>query len=746
MTEVSRVAAKSSIGLDEFLLATKLAVPPAREGFVSRADLVRKARECGRRVVAVSAPAGYGKSSFLAQWAEEETRPVIWVSLDRLDDDPGTLLSLIASGYARATGADTGPAIRMRGNATGVLSRSAPRLASVLRSSETPFVIMLDDLHQIRSGASEDVLSVIIAGVPEGSQFVAASRSEQPHIPRLRAEDQTLELGATDLAFGADATRQIFAEAQVHLTPELADAVVERTEGWAVGIHLAAVIARDSDDPATTITGDDRYVADYLYRESLASTTPEVQAFLRRTAILDRFTASLCDAVTGDLTAGTQLRELDATNVFLIPLDRRRQWYRYHPLFREFLLGELERVEPELVATLHTRAADWYEVHGAAALAVDHLMATPDRERCIRMVAELAMPTYRAGQIDVVQRWIDDLGPTVVDEHPPLAVVAGWITLIAGCPEQAERWAALAEGAEFDGVPFDGSASFESGRAMLRAIMCARGPERALKDAERSLAEEPSWSSWRDQALNVAAETHLLLGQVERADELFAEASQAAAIAGNTGGQVLAEAERAIIAMDAGRWGQAMAQLEASLASIERKHLHDYAMAAVTFAAAARHALHRGDKQALERELTRAMRARPVCTYALPAFAVRVRLTLARTYWAMGDHASAHHLMHEIDDVLIHRPLLGVLVTEFEEFRAMTAKGAGGSGGSPLTPAELRLLPYLQTHLTLPEIGARLFISRNTVATEVGSIYRKLGVSSRAEAVERTMQMGLLGD
>jgi len=356
------------------------------------------------------------------------------------------------------------------------------------------------------------------------------------------------------------------------------------------------------------------------------------------------------------------------------------------------------------------------------------------------------MPRYRDGQSDLVQRWSEALGPSVVDEHPPLAVVAGWITLIAGRPEKAVRWAGLAEGATFDGVPYDGSASFDSGRAMLRAIMCARGPQKALTDAERSLAEEPGWSTWRDQALNVAAETHLLLGHVDVADALFAEASQAALVVGNTGGHVLAEAERAIIAMDQGRWGQAMVQLEASLASIERKHLHDYAMAAITFSAAARHALHRGDKQALERELTRAMRARPVCTYAIPAFAVRVRLTLARTYWAMGDHASTHHLMHEIDDVLIHRPLLGVLVDEFEQFRTMTAKGAGGTGGSPLTPAELRLLPYLQTHLTLPEIGARLFISRNTVATEVGSIYRKLGVSSRAEAVERTMQMGLLGD
>lgn len=747
MTQIHRVRQVGSTGLDERLLDTKLAIPAERAGLVSRADLVQRARESSCRVVAITAPAGYGKSSFLAQWAAVEDRPVIWVSLDKLDDEPMTLLSLLASGYTRATEADPGLVTGMRGNPAAALSRAAPSLASVLNSSTTPFVIMLDDLHHVRSTASEDVLSVIISGIPEGSQFVAASRHEQPHVARLRAQGDTMEFGIDDLALDATGAHQIFAEARIELTPELATRVVERTEGWPVGIHLAAVIARDNADAAATITGDDRYVADYLYRESLAAISPEVQAFLRRTAILDRFSASLCDALLQETTSGVRLRELEESNVFLIPLDRRRQWFRYHPLFREFLLGELSRVEPELTETLHVRAANWYETHGVAGLAIDHLLATEDRVRCQQLVGENARPAYASGQLETVQRWIDALGSSAVLEHPPLAVIAGWIALMSGRAKDAVRWSVATEGASFDGVPYDGSASFASGRAMLRGAMCAHGPEAAMADAQLALELEAPFTRWRDQALNVAGEMQLLLGDIDRADEYFAEAGENATFVGNPDGFAVAGSERAIINMDRGRWTEAKDQIEASLAAIESAHLQDYATAAITFAAAARHALHRGDRAALERELTRGMRARPSCTYAIPMFAVRVRLMLAKTYWAISDRATARHLMHEIVDVLLHRPELGVLVDEVSAFKEIIlSSDAAGAGGSPLTPAELRLLPYLQTHLTFPEIGVRLFISRNTVATQVGSIYRKLGVSSRAAAVARATAIGLLGD
>ena len=191
---------------------------------------------------------------------------------------------------------------------------------------------MLDDLHELRSPDCQDVLGVVISGVPAGCQLVAASRSEQAHLPRLRAAGDALEFRADDLAFDAVGTGQIFAQARLSLTPELAAAVTERTEGWPVGVYLAALIANDSDGEALRVAGDDRYVADYLYGESLMRLPESDRQFLRRTAVLNQLCGPLCDAVVGEPGTQGHLRSLEASNMFLIPLDRRREWFRYHAL------------------------------------------------------------------------------------------------------------------------------------------------------------------------------------------------------------------------------------------------------------------------------------------------------------------------------------------------------------------------------------------------------------------------------
>lgn len=746
VTESPRVVAPNKDELDRLLLEAKLAIPPPRAGFVSRGTLIRTARDSERRVVTVTAPSGYGKSSFLAQWAAAEERPVGWVSLDRFDDDAVKLLTLLASAFVRATGGDTGLITDMRGHGASVLGRAAPRLALALRESPSDFVLMLDDLHELATPACQDVLSVVLDAVPPGSQVVLASRYEQPHLATLRVAAQALEIGPESLTLDAAGAKQIFAEAQVELTPELADAVIERTEGWPVGLYLAAIIAHDSAEGTAVISGDDRYIADYLYRESLASLSDDTQHFLRCTAVLDQLSAELCDAVLGEWGSQARLRELEDSNVFLIPLDRRRGWYRYHPLFREFLLSELRRVDPGLVSVLHERAASWYELNGSPEKAIEHLLETPDRAHCVRLVAEHAMATFQTGHLSTVQRWLGDLGPAAVESHPPLGVLAGWIAVMSGQAAEADRLAAMLESASFAAAPFDGSASFESSRAMLRVLMCAAGAEQAAADAAFALAQEPSWSAWREQALCLSGEAELLGGNAQRAEAFFAEAAEIALSHDNAGVRVLSDSECALIAMDQGRWSEAATRVESALATVEQHRIQDYAVAVPALVAAARLALHDGDLTRTERELTRAMRARPVCTYAAPALATRVRLHLAKSYWAIGDHATARHLMREIDDILLHRPDLGVLVAAVASLRDVLSSSAAGAGGfSPLTPAELRLLPYLQTHLSIPEIGARLFVSRNTVSTEVGSIYRKLGVSSRSEAVEWATANGLLG-
>ena len=218
MTDDSGRAGPTVDELEAVLLEAKLSVPHRRPGSVSRAGLIETARASDCRVVGVTAPAGYGKSTLLAEWAELEDRRVAWVSLDRLDDDPSALLTLLASAYARISG-HTDLIADVRGLGVSALGRAAPRLASAFRTSPVPFVLMLDDLHELRSPACHDVLSVVISGIPRGSQLVAASRSEQPHLPRLRASGDALEFVASDLALDAAGAEQIFAAGPRRTSP-----------------------------------------------------------------------------------------------------------------------------------------------------------------------------------------------------------------------------------------------------------------------------------------------------------------------------------------------------------------------------------------------------------------------------------------------------------------------------------------------------------------------------------------------
>jgi LuxR family maltose regulon positive regulatory protein len=733
--------------LDRALLDAKFSVPRPRPGTVSRAELIEAARSSDRRAVAVIAPAGYGKSTFLAEWAQAEDRRVAWVSLDRFDDDPAILLASLASAFAGAVPDSADLVADIKGRGVSALGRAAPWLAAALRASPVRFVLMLDDLHEVPSPACHDVLGVVISGIPRGSQLVAASRSEQPHLPRLRALGEALEFGAGDLALDAAGAQQIFADARVSLTSELAAAVTERTEGWPVGLYLAALIARGSHGQAPAVTGEDRYVADYLYREVLAQQPEDSQRFLRRTCVLDQLSAQLCDAVAGSSGAAGRLRRLEAASLFVIPLDGRREWYRYHALFREFLRGELDRTEPGIIMTLHQRAASWYEASGSPSLALDHLLHTTDWDRSVRLAAGLANPTYKAGQVQTNLRWYEAIGDAKIEGYPPLAVQRCWDAIYTGDPAGAERWAAVVEAASFDEAPADGSASFDSARAMLQAGLCARGPERMMADAAISIAQEPAWSPFRPVVLWLLGEAHLLAGNFGEARGVLIEASTATATADNAETIAICDTEVALLAMDRGQWQEAAGRLKRPLATIDTYRLHDYMSCLLAFAAAARLSVHHGDLGEAHRQLARAMRARPSATYAMPFVAVRLRLQLAKVYLALADLATARQLLREVDDILTHRPALGALAGETEEFRQVLASSATApaTGRPPLTPAELQLLPYLQTHLSARGIAERLFVSQPTVKTHMYSIYRKLGVSTRDEAVQAATAIGLLG-
>lgn len=742
----SAEAGQAARRLDDVLVDTKLSVPRERPGAVSRAALIGRAIASARPVVEVSAPAGYGKTTLLTQWASSDPRAVAWISLEAPDDEPTILLQLLASALSRAGVVPPDLVGEMSGAGIAVLGRAAPRLAAAVRSSPVDFVLLLDDVHELRATACHDALGVVIAALPEGSQLVMAGRSETPDLARLRASGAMAWIGAADLALDVEGVRQIFSAAHVPVTAESAALVTERTEGWPAGIYLASLVAGEEGDDECPLTGDDRYVADYLQREALSHLSARTQRFLRRTSVLSRLSAALCDAVLDEQGSADRLRELEESSLFLVALDRRRGWFRYHALFREFLLAELRRVEPDEEMKLNLRAADWYQANDSPTRALEHLMMTGEHERSVQLAAQLALPAYQAGQIATVQRWLRDLGDSLVEGYPPLAVTAGRIAVGTGRTADALRWAAVADAATFDQVPVDGTASFDSARAMFRALLCASGPGRMLADASTAIEVEPEWSAWRPTATLLGGIAHLLLGDVASAVPLLEEAAERGAELGNADVVVVAESQLAVIDMDAERWDRGGERIGAVLAVIEDHRMLDYPTSLGGFVAAARLASHRGDDAETARHVVRAMRVRPTCGLLLPYLAISGRLQLARV--CVGDDAAAaRHLLREVDDILMRRPDMGTLVREAEETRTMLELVGqhGLPGASPLTPAELRLLPYLQTHLTIREIGERLFVSRNTASSEIGSIYRKLGVSSRGRAVEQALELGLLG-
>ncbi|RXZ51270.1 LuxR family transcriptional regulator [Agromyces fucosus] len=735
----------SRLDLQQLLLGGKVRVPAPTGGGVSRRELIERARASSSRVIGITAPAGYGKSTLLAEWAEIEDRPVAWASIDRLDDDPAALLSLLASACATISAPVSEVALEMRGVGASTLGRSAPLLAAALTSTPVPFVLFVDDLHLADSLSCQDALEIVLTGVPAGSQIVLASRHAQPHLARLRASGEAVDIGIADLRIGVEGARMIFDRARIDVEDDQLAEIVERCEGWPTGVFLCALVER-SGGQALAVTGDDRFVADYLYRECLGRLPDVTQRFLRRTAVLEQLSGAVCDAVleTGDSAA--RLREIESLNLFLIPLDRRRGWYRYHSLFRDFLLAELQVVEAAAFVELNLRAAAWFEANGLPAHAIEHLLTAGDRDRSAQLVAKLALPTYQSGQVAVVERWISEIGDAAVATYPPLVVMAAWKCALLGATAEAERWMQTLERIEWTEASVEQRLALDSSRAMLRAAMCADGPEAALADAAFAVANEPTWGPWRALALQLYGSICLLVGDVDSARGAFAETSALAPSSGNTGALLLAEAESAILAIEAGHWRAAEEHARVALDAIDANHMEGYSTSALALAVAARIAIHAGDGDRAERYLARGMRARVQCTFVLPFVSLKVRLQLATANIELGDHVTARHLVREMHELIRRRPHLGLLVEEIEVLQLRIDRMSGWTGAIPLTPAELRLLPYLQTHLTIGEIGTRLFISRNTVSSEVGSIYRKLNATTRSAAVERAIAVGLLGE
>jgi LuxR family maltose regulon positive regulatory protein len=723
-----------------------------RPGTVRRSSLIdRLARDDPRPIVSVVAPAGYGKTTLLAQWAGRNGQAFAWVSVDEADNDPKVLLRYVAEALDAVAPIDGRVFDALASSVSSVPGSVVPRLGAAFAAMTTPVVLVLDDVHLLRSAEGRAALSMLADHVPGGSRLAFAGRTRPPlRVARLRAEGKILEIGPGDLSLTREEAASLLGAAEVVLGEDDVAELHRRTEGWAAGLYLAALYLREGGTlPAAVVSfrGRDRLVAEYVESEFLERISRRRRDFLTRTAVLERLSGPLCEAVLDLPGSRATLADLAKSNLLLVPLDRQEEWYRYHHLFRDMLLAELERREPELVPVLRRRAAGWFLRHDQPEAALEYFIAAGDVDEAARLVQRLWLPTDRQGRLATLQRWfrwLEDRG--AIKGHPMLAVLAAFLCGTVGSPVEAERWADVVDRWQYGAAGRPDDPPTEAWAAVLRAMLCRRGVEQMRADADEAVRRCAQEGILAPAAVLMQGTARVLCGDLDGGDAYLEDAASGAKDV--DAHEVLAStlSEQSLRAMARGEWGRAEALAGQARAVLRQAGIEDGYATPLVCAVQARAAWRRGDVPAARRELVSAERLRPILTYALPHVAVQARIELARVHIALCDLAGARTLLREIDELFKRRPGLGTLVGEAGALRAWLSgpRRPGGQGTSALTTAELRLLPLLTTHLSFPEIAQELSLSPHTVKSEAWSIYRKLGASSRSQMIARSRELGLL--
>ncbi len=519
------------------LLATKLHVPRLRTPFIRRSRLVERLQQgMERALTLVSAPAGFGKTTLVAQWLAESGTPVAWLSLEPEDNDPVRFLSYLIAALQRLD-----PHM-----GTAVLPLlQAPRPAppervmalvinELIAGAARDFALVLDDYHVISAEAIHRALIFLLGHLPSHMHLIIATRADPPLLlAGLRASRQLTEVRAADLRFATDEVSAFLREVmELDLPSETIAALERRTEGWVVGLQLAALSRQGGADVSTFLaafTGSHRFVLDYLSEEVLSRQPAVVQTFLLHTSILERLSGALCDAVIGQEGSQAMLEALDRANLFVVALDEERGWYRYHHLFAEVLKSRLQQGEGSLVAELHRRASAWYEQHEMLAEAIQHALAAPDLERAARLIEQHGMSFALRGQTHTMLGWLNALPDAVVRRHTRLGLYSAVMLLFTNQVEAAEtRLHEIEQGLQVT-VPNDQERVIRGQIAIIRANLLRSCGDlaRALALARQALELVPETDRFRLPALVGVASSYLVSGDVTLAAEHLAMATVA---------------------------------------------------------------------------------------------------------------------------------------------------------------------------------------------------------------------------
>ncbi len=519
------------------LLATKLHVPRLRAQFIRRSHLVERLQQgMERALTLVSAPAGFGKTTLVAQWLAESGTPVAWLSLEPEDNEPVRFLSYLIAALQRLD--------LHVGNAMLPLLQ-APRPAPLERvmalvindliaGAARDFALVLDDYHVITAEAIHRALIFLLGHLPSHMHLIIATRADPPLLlAGLRARGQLTEVRAADLRFATDEVSAFLREVmKLDLEAWAIAALERRTEGWVVGLQLAALSLQGGGDVSTFLaafTGSHRFVLDYLSEEVLSLQPAAVQTFLLHTSILERLSGELCDAVTGQQGSQAMLEALDRANLFVVALDEERGWYRYHHLFAEVLKSRLQQAESTLVAELHRRASAWYEQHEMFAEAIQHALAASDLERAARLIEDHGISFALRGQTHTMLGWLNALPEAVIRRHARLGLYSAVMLLFTNQVEAAEtRLHDLEQGLQVT-VPNDQERVIRGQIAIIRTNLLRSCGDLALALAlaRRALELLPETDRFRLPALVGAAHSYLVSGDVTLTAEHVAVATVA---------------------------------------------------------------------------------------------------------------------------------------------------------------------------------------------------------------------------
>jgi LuxR family maltose regulon positive regulatory protein len=622
----------------------------------------------------------------------------------------------------------------------------------VLRSAQRTgnCIVVLDDAELIAPEVLRELAEAVLTELAPGSMLAIASRTE-PDLPigRLRAHRAMSEIRMKDLAMTPEEAASLLRQAGFDHDPETVSSLHVRTDGWPVALYLAALSIREFPDAPPGLArfrGDDHLLSEYLRDEVLSAIPAQLSRFLVRTSVLDELSGPLCDAVLCKRGSAPRLADIARASQLLEPRDRAHEWYRWHPLFREALAGELRRTEPELEAQLRLRASAWYFEHGDPERAIEYACAARDAQRAGELLWAQIASYVTDGRGQLVKRWLEAFGDEQIADDPRLALCAAHSCLALGDAERAKHWATAAARA-LDGLDDPAfTQSMTPSIAVIDAAAARAGVAGMRKSAQIAYEASSEGSPWRVMSCSLRGIAEHLGGDRERGAALLDEAidSGTEAVPSVTGTCL---AQRAMIAIEQQDWELAGDLTDRGMRLVLERELGAQPAAALVLAAAAASRAHEGRVDEAKRDLRDALNVLAAHGDFVAWYGAEARILLAHASLWLADVVGARTLLAQASRLARRTPDATMFAHWFDGAWSYmdTLAETSMAGPSALTIAELRILRFLPSHRSFREIAAQLGVSANTVKTQAHAVYRKLGAASRSEAVARAIDSGLLG-